>query len=84
MKQIISVPDQLGHILQSTRKSARLSQAAIAEKLGISQSRISAMELDPAAISVGQLMTMLAVLDLEMIVQSKSSAAQNNDQTAEW
>lgn len=84
MKQVISVSDQLGHILQSSRKSARLSQAAMAEKLGISQSRISAMELDPASISLGQLITMMAALDLEMIVQSKSSLAQISEQTAEW
>ena len=84
MKQVISVPDQLGHILQSSRKSARLSQSLMAEKLGISQSRISAMELDPASISLGQLIAMMTALDLEMIVQSKPSVAQISDQTAEW
>ncbi|MBC3807055.1 helix-turn-helix domain-containing protein [Undibacterium seohonense] len=84
MKQVISVPDQLGHILQSSRKSARISQALMADKLGISQSRISAMELDPASISLGQLLTMMAALDLELIVQSKPSVTQISDQTAEW
>lgn len=84
MKQVISVPDQLGHILQSSRKSARISQTLMADKLGISQSRISAMELDPASISLGQLIAMMAALDLELIVQSKSSVAQISDQTAEW
>lgn len=84
MKQVISIPDQLGHILQSSRKTARLSQVAMAEKLGISQSRISAMELDPASISLGQLITMLAALDLELIVQSRISGAQISEQTAEW
>lgn len=84
MKQIIGVPDQLGHILQSSRKSARLSQAAMAEKLGISQSRISAMELDPASISLGQLLKMMTALDLELIVQLKPSVDQISNQTAEW
>lgn len=84
IKQVVSLPEQLGHILQSSRKAARLSQAEMAQRLGVSQSRISAMELNPAAISLGQLITMMAALDLEMIVQSRSSGAKISEQAAEW
>jgi HTH-type transcriptional regulator/antitoxin HipB len=75
MKQILSLPRQLGPLLQSARKRAGLSQTALAQRLGISQSRISAMELDPGSISVDQLLALLAALDHEVLVQSRQGAA---------
>jgi len=50
MKQLLSVIDQASPILQAARKSARLSQTELAHQLGVSQSRISSMELDPGSI----------------------------------
>jgi HTH-type transcriptional regulator/antitoxin HipB len=75
MKQILSLSRQLGPLLQSARKSAGLSQTALAQRLGISQSRVSAMELDPGSISVEQLLALLAVLNHEVLVQPKQGAA---------
>jgi HTH-type transcriptional regulator/antitoxin HipB len=75
MKQILSLSKQLGPLLQSARKSAGLSQTALAQRLGISQSRVSAMELDPGSISVEQLLALLAVLHHEVLVQPKQGAA---------
>jgi len=74
MKQILSLSRQLGPLLQSARKSAGLSQTALAQRLGISQSRISAMELDPGSISVEQLLALLAALNHEVLVQPKQGA----------
>lgn len=71
MKQILSISDQVGPLLQAARKSARLSQTALASRLGISQSRVSSMELDPASISLEQLLAMCAALNLELVVQTK-------------
>jgi HTH-type transcriptional regulator/antitoxin HipB len=75
MKQILSLSRQLGPLLQSARKGAGLSQTALAQRLGISQSRISAMELDPGSISVDQLLALLAALDHEVLVQPRQGAA---------
>jgi HTH-type transcriptional regulator/antitoxin HipB len=75
MKQILSLSKQLGPLLQSARRSAGLSQTALAQRLGISQSRVSAMELDPGSISVEQLLAMLAALQHELLVQPKQGAA---------
>jgi HTH-type transcriptional regulator/antitoxin HipB len=75
MKQILSLSRQLGPLLQSARKSAGLSQTALAQRLGISQSRVSAMELDPGSISVEQLLALLAALNHEVLVQPKQGAA---------
>ena len=77
MKQILALPRQLGPLLQSARKSAGLSQTALAQRLGISQSRVSAMELDPGSISVEQLLALLAALNHEVLVQPKQGGISN-------
>lgn len=84
MKQILSVPDQMGLLLQSARKSAHLSQTALAQRLGISQSRMSAMELDPASINLAQLLAVCAALGLELRVQTKATATLTVAPKAEW
>ncbi len=84
MKQILSVPDQMGPLLQSARKSARLSQTALAQRLGISQSRMSAMELAPASINLQQLLAVCAALGLELTVQTKATATLTGAPKVEW
>lgn len=88
MKQILSISDQVGPLLQAARKSARLSQTALASRLGISQSRVSAMELDPASISLEQLLAMCSALNLELVVQTKVRSTERRSDIAltesEW
>ena len=85
MKQILSLSKQLGPILQSARKAAGLSQTELGQRLGISQSRISAMELDPGSINVEQLLALLAALNHEVLVQPKTSIGEERgSNTPEW
>ena len=85
MKQILSLSKQLGPILQSARKSAGLSQTELAQRLGISQSRISAMELDPGSINVDQLLALLAALNHELLVQPRNGIAEEPGSAApDW
>jgi HTH-type transcriptional regulator/antitoxin HipB len=85
MKQILSFSRQLGPLIQSARKSAGLTQAELARRLGISQSRISSMELDPGTINVDQLLALLAALDHEVLVQPKKGVATERGSAApEW
>jgi HTH-type transcriptional regulator/antitoxin HipB len=85
MKQILSLSKQLGPILQSARKSAGLSQTELAQRLGISQSRVSAMELDPGSINVEQLLALLAALNHEVLVQPKNGIAEERrSATPDW
>jgi HTH-type transcriptional regulator/antitoxin HipB len=85
MKQILSLSKQLGPILQSARKAAGLSQTELAQRLGISQSRVSAMELDPGSINVDQLLALLAALHHEVLVQPKNGIAEACDSnTPDW
>lgn len=88
VKQILSIADQAGPLLQAARKSAGLSQTALARRLGISQSRMSAMELDPGSISLEQLLTMCSALNLELLVQTKGRSGDDHGDAAltksEW
>jgi len=84
MKQILSVPDQVGPLLQAARKSAGLSQTALAQQLGISQSRLSAMELNPASINLAQLLALCAAMGLELQVQTKAGGNHGSHPMPEW
>lgn len=74
MQQVLSVPSQLGVLLKAARKEAGISQVKLAERLGISQSRMSHMELNPGSVSLEQLLALFGVLGLEMLVGSKNPA----------
>lgn len=86
MQQILSISDQLTPLLQAARKSAGLSQTDLAKRLDLSQSRMSAMELDPASMRLDQLLSICATLQLELVVQTKG-APENKQPSAtgqEW
>ena len=73
MKQIVSISNQLSPLLQAARKSAGLSQTELAKRLDLSQSRMSAIELDPASMRLDQLLSICATLHLELVVQTKGA-----------
>lgn len=57
---------QLGRMLQSARKARKLSQAAVGSRVGLSQKRVSALELDPGSISVDQMLRWCAAVGLTL------------------
>ena len=57
---------QLGQLLQSARKARKLTQAEVGARLGLSQKRISAIELDPGRLTAEQLLRLCAVVGLEL------------------
>jgi HTH-type transcriptional regulator/antitoxin HipB len=64
-----------------------LSQTTLARRLGISQSRMSAMELDPGSISLEQLLALCGALDLELVIQRKPGplvAREGGHSQVEW
>lgn len=62
-------PKQLAAYLRSLRRSKHLTQSALGSKLGLSQRRIATIEQDPEAVSIGQLMRILALLDARLILR---------------
>lgn len=75
MDYLISISDQIAPQLRSLRKVRQLSQADLARRLGVSQSRIAAIERNPAAVSAGQLMAVLQVLGVELVLRDKQAPA---------
>jgi len=69
MDYLISIADQLAPQLRSMRKARRLNQSDLAVKLGVSQSRIAAIERNPSAVSVGQLIELLKILGVDLILR---------------
>lgn len=67
---------QLGRMLHSARKARKLSQAQLGARLGLSQKRVSALELDPGSISVDQLLRWCAAVGLTLEIGT------NPDRTA--
>ncbi len=85
MKQVVSVPSQLGPVLKSARRASGLSQAELAVRMDMSQSRISHMELNPGSMSIEQMLALSGLLGLEVVVQSRGgSAATGSARTPEW
>ncbi|CAN5622143.1 hypothetical protein BH09PSE5_BH09PSE5_10560 [soil metagenome] len=64
---------QLQQLLKSLRKSRNLTQAELAQRLGVVQSRIADIERDPGAVSVEQLLQVLAILGAQMVVRDTSA-----------
>ena len=60
---------QLRQILKSLRKARGLTQAGLAQRLGLVQSRIADIEAHPGAVSVEQLLQVLTVLGAQWLVR---------------
>jgi HTH-type transcriptional regulator/antitoxin HipB len=70
-------------MLQSVRKSKGLTQAQLASRVGVGQSRISHLEQHPDELSVQQLLAWCSALNLELSIGPKDnnsdSGAPNTD-----
>lgn len=72
--QAITTVSQLGTLLQSARKSRKLTQAQLGERLGLSQKRVSELELAPGTLSVDQLLGVCAQLGLQLSLQPRDDS----------
>lgn len=84
MKQLLSVPSQVGLVLRAARKAAGLSQKDLAARLGLSQNRLSELETDPGSMRVEQLLAVLSALGLELQVQPRGGESPPPDDPVEW
>jgi HTH-type transcriptional regulator / antitoxin HipB len=64
----IQTLSQLRPILQSFRKKAGLTQAAVASKLGITQQSYAQIEANPASTSVERLYKILRLLNVDLVL----------------
>lgn len=79
---------QIGMLLQSFRKARGLSQAELADQLGISQQNLSDLERNAAKASTGRLFRILALLKVELVFRdtlaAETAAPGNADSPAPW
>ena len=69
---VIRAPSQLAQLLIALRRQCGLSQSVLAQKAGgISQARLSALELNPGRFTLERLLLILAALDLELVVRPR-------------
>jgi len=65
----VALSTQLRQHLRSLRKARGLTQADLAARLGVVQSRVADIEANPSAVSVEQLLKVLTVLNAQLVVR---------------
>ena len=80
--RLLLTAPQLGQLLVSTRKQRKLTQTAVANRVGLSQNRISYLEKHPDEISVKQLFSWCSALELELRLGEQDTSVASNP--AEW
>lgn len=80
--QILLSAPHLGQLLIATRKRHKMTQAAVAGRVGLSQNRISYLEQHPDEISVKQLLSWCSILGLDLRLGERMDAAA--DLRTEW
>ncbi len=81
MEYKISIRDQLATQLRSFRRVRHLSQTDLAYKLGISQSRVAAIERNQSAVSIGQIFDFLQALNVDLILRDSLQSDKVNQRT---
>jgi len=69
---------QLRALLQALRKTRGLSQAQLADLIGVKQGRVAKIERDPLNLSVKQLIRVLSSLDADVCIQVKDTPSNSN------
>lgn len=71
-------PNQIGATFRRARKLKGMSQSALGEKAGLWQETISKIENGSEATKIGTLCTLLAALDLELVVRTRTKSSQED------
>lgn len=71
MDLTLAFPEQLSQHLRSLRKAQGLTQAQLAARMGVTQSRISAMESDATKLTTEQLFRVLSSLGTGLVLRTQ-------------
>jgi HTH-type transcriptional regulator/antitoxin HipB len=69
----IQTPQQLGPLLKALRRQRGLTQADLAQRLGITRQAVGALERRPEAATFERLMKVWALLDVEVGLTPRTS-----------
>jgi len=82
---LLQSPGQLPVHLKSLRKARGLTQAQLAKRLGLRQSRLADIENHPETVSSAQLLDLFAALGVEVLLRLKPAAQPNKHRPrGEW
>ncbi|HEX7909259.1 MAG TPA: helix-turn-helix transcriptional regulator [Paraburkholderia sp.] len=84
MLNLIATSDQVAQLLAASRRQAGLTQSEAAARIGVSQSRISALETDAAALTLEQLLALCGVYGLQLQLRDRSQPLPGPAPVAEW
>jgi HTH-type transcriptional regulator / antitoxin HipB len=74
----LAFPEQLSQHLRSLRKTQGWTQAQLASRIGVAQSRISAIEKDATSLTAEQLFRWLAALNTRLVLRPEATLRQAN------
>lgn len=75
----IKTLNQLRPILVGFRKSAGLTQAKMASRLGVTQQTYAQLEANPAAVSVERLFKVLGMLEVDLVLSQRAPQPEKTD-----
>jgi HTH-type transcriptional regulator/antitoxin HipB len=82
----VRTPDQLTTLLQAFRKEAGMTQTEAAQRLGVRQQTISALERNAETVSAERLLRLLNVLGVELVMRKATpgNVAQDSKSQPTW
>lgn len=82
----VRTPDQLTTLLQAFRKEAGMTQTEAAQRMGVKQQTISALERNAETVSAERLLRLLNVLGVELVMRkaTRGNVAQDSKSKPTW
>lgn len=80
----IQTDSQLPLLLRALRKSRRLSQADLAQRLGVAQQTISQMERNAASVTVQRLTKVLSILGAQLVLRDHQDGLVKKEISDSW
>ncbi len=75
----IRTSDQLTAVLQAFRKESGMTQNDVAARMGLTQQKLSHLELNAPNVSADRLLRLLSVLGVELVLRRPAAASQTTD-----
>ena len=80
MRTLVQSPAALGRAVRDARRDQHLTQVELAKRAGIAQPTVSNVERGASSVSIETLLRILAVLKLELLLQTRQPV----DIAAHW
>ena len=75
MQNFVRIPRDLGHAIRQARREKNLTQADLAMRSGVWQETISKVEAGRGGTKLDTILALLAALDLELLVRTRSKGS---------